>query len=474
MTRDEREETGLRAVLNFGHTVGHAIEAVAGYGGAFQHGEAVAVGMVAESRIAERLGWIGPEVTRSAGQRCSDRLGLPTAAPGLDPDALIEAMGRDKKNRGGRIRFVLPTGDRPGRADRLSADRGRPIRARSLDGGGRIGPTTRSVDLISPDDGPRRRPADLPAPCSISSDRRRKVLGASIVVAEGGRRRRPEAGREDRDRAPGLQRRGRAGALPRAGRRADRPGRSAGIRRPSPDPRPADPPLRPRGRSSRRDALAVAIVGSRKCTPYGLRIAERLGHSLGRVGLTVVSGLARGIDAAAHRGALEAGGRTIAVLANGLAEVYPPEHEGLAREVAASGAVISELPMRQEPLAGLFPQRNRIISGLSLGVVVVEATPRSGSLSTARHAMEQNREVFAVPGPVDSLASRGCHRLIRDGARLVETVDDILEELGPLVREVRPSADATPVRHPAELALSRPGAVAPRAGSTTRRRPSTS
>ena len=217
-----------------------------------------------------------------------------------------------------------------------------------------------------------------------------------------------------------------------------------------------DPPslLYVQGSFAERDAMAVAVVGSRHCTPYGLRVAEKLGASLARVGLTVVSGLARGIDAAAHRGALRAGGRTIAVLANGLAQIYPPEHEGLAREVAGAGAIVSESPMRQEPLAGLFPQRNRIISGLSLGVVVVEATPRSGSLSTAKHAMEQNREVFAVPGPVDSLASTGCHRLIRDGARLVETVDDILEELGPLVREVRTGADETPVRRPAELALS--------------------
>ncbi len=217
-----------------------------------------------------------------------------------------------------------------------------------------------------------------------------------------------------------------------------------------------DPPplLYTRGTITEVDQLAIAIVGSRKCTPYGIRTAERLAQSLARVGLTVVSGLARGIDAAAHRGALKAGGRTLAVLANGLTQVYPPEHDKLADEVAASGALVSEMAMRQEPLAGLFPQRNRIISGLCLGVVVVEATPRSGSLSTAHHAVEQNREVFAVPGPVDSLASRGCHRLIRDGARLVETVEDILEELGPLVREVKPTEESVPVRKPAELALS--------------------
>jgi DNA processing protein len=218
-----------------------------------------------------------------------------------------------------------------------------------------------------------------------------------------------------------------------------------------PDPPPL---LYAKGALESRDQLAIALVGSRRCTPYGMRTAERLAAALARTGFTIVSGLARGIDAAAHRGALKAGGRTIAVLAHGLAQIYPPEHEALADEVVASGAIFSELPMRQGPLAGLFPQRNRIISGLCLGVVVVEAAPRSGSLSTAHHAMEQNREVFAVPGPVDSLASRGCHRLIRDGARLVETVDDILEELGPLVREVHTAPDEPTVRHPAELALS--------------------
>jgi DNA processing protein len=217
-----------------------------------------------------------------------------------------------------------------------------------------------------------------------------------------------------------------------------------------------DPPalLYARGTIEPRDQLAIALVGSRRCTSYGMRIAERLATALARTGFTIVSGLARGIDAAAHRGALKGSGRTIAVLAHGLAQIYPPEHDDLAAEVVDHGCLLSELPMRQGPLAGLFPQRNRIISGLCLGVVVVEAAPRSGSLSTAHHAMEQNREVFAVPGPVDSLASRGCHRLIRDGARLVETVDDILEELGPLVREVHTAPDEPPVRHPAELALT--------------------
>jgi DNA processing protein len=219
-----------------------------------------------------------------------------------------------------------------------------------------------------------------------------------------------------------------------------------------------DPPclLYCKGSLEPRDQLAIAVVGSRHCTPYGMRVAERLASGLARVGITVVSGLARGIDAAAHRGALKAGGRSIAVLANGLASVYPPEHEDLARALTEGGALLSEMSMRQAPLAGLFTQRNRIISGLSLGVVVVEATPRSGSLSTAHHAMEQNREVFAVPGPVDSLTSRGCHHLIRDGAKLVETFDDILEELGPLVQEVRTAPDEPPVRHPAELSLGDP------------------
>jgi len=205
------------------------------------------------------------------------------------------------------------------------------------------------------------------------------------------------------------------------------------------------------------DELAIAIVGTRHATAYGLQQAERLAGGLARAGYTVVSGLARGIDAAAHRGALAAGGRTLAVLGSGLSDIYPPEHAGLAKEIAASGAVLSEQPPRVPPLSGAFPQRNRIISGLSLGTIVVEADIHSGALITARLASEQGREVFAVPGRVDNRMSHGCHRLIRDGAKLVESVDDVLEELGPLASPARlpsESDDGREIRHPVELQLN--------------------
>jgi DNA processing protein len=215
-----------------------------------------------------------------------------------------------------------------------------------------------------------------------------------------------------------------------------------------------DPPgvLFVRGSIEPCDALAVAVVGSRHPSPYGKRIAWQLAGSLARAGYTVVSGLARGIDAAAHRGALDAGGRTIAVLGTGVLNIYPPEHADLAGEVIARGAVVSEAPPLAEAHAGAFPQRNRIVSGLTLGTLVVEATERSGALITARLAGEQGREVFAVPGQVDCRTARGCHRLIRDGAKLVESVDDVLEELGPLF-ETTTSADGRSVRSPAELQL---------------------
>lgn len=184
-----------------------------------------------------------------------------------------------------------------------------------------------------------------------------------------------------------------------------------------------------RGAFAPEDRTAIAVVGTRGATRYGLETAERLGRELAEAGFTVVSGLALGIDGAAHRGALAAGGRTLAALGGGVAKIYPREHEDLAVRVSESGAVMSEYHPLAAPLAGNFPARNRIVAGLSLGVLVVESPLRSGSLITARLAAEQNREVFAVPGPVDRETSRGCHRLLREGAALVESVEDVLAAL---------------------------------------------
>ncbi|HEY8391188.1 MAG TPA: DNA-processing protein DprA [Capillibacterium sp.] len=178
------------------------------------------------------------------------------------------------------------------------------------------------------------------------------------------------------------------------------------------------------------DRLAVALVGSRRATPGGLATAHKLAADLAAQGVTVVSGLARGIDSAAHRGALSIeGGRTIAVLGSGLDRIYPPENTSLAVEIARRGVVCSEFPLGTPPYAGNFPARNRIISGLSLGVTVVEATSDSGSLITADFALEQGRDVFAVPGPIEREGSRGPHGLIKQGAFLVEDVRDILAAL---------------------------------------------
>ena len=177
-------------------------------------------------------------------------------------------------------------------------------------------------------------------------------------------------------------------------------------------------------------APAVAVVGSRRATPEGLALARRLGRGLAEAGITVVSGLARGIDAAAHRGALDAAGSTVAVLGSGADVIYPAGHRDLAGEVVGRGSLVSELPPGTPPLPRHFPLRNRIISGLSRAVVVVQASDRSGSLITARMALEQGRDVLAVPGGVAAGQHRGCHALIQDGARLVETVEDILDEIG--------------------------------------------
>ena len=195
----------------------------------------------------------------------------------------------------------------------------------------------------------------------------------------------------------------------------------------------ADPPplLYVKGEIRHDDERAVAVVGSRSASDYGRRVAGDLCRGLAALGFTVVSGMARGIDGTAHETALRFGARTIAVLGSGVDRAYPPEHANLYQRISQSGAVISELPLGTRPMTFNFPARNRLISGLSLGVVVVEATEKSGSLITAALAAEQGREVFAVPGEVGSSRSRGAHRLIRQGAKLVETVNDIVEEIAP-------------------------------------------
>jgi DNA processing protein len=195
-----------------------------------------------------------------------------------------------------------------------------------------------------------------------------------------------------------------------------------------------DPPpiLYIRGALSKSDSLAISIVGSRRCSIYGKEQASKLAHFLAAAGFTIVSGMARGIDTAAHHGALSARGRTIAVQGCGLSIIFPPENDKLFEMICQSGACMSELPLGYEPLAENFPSRNRIIAGLSLGTIIVEAAPRSGALITARMAMENNREVMAVPGKVDSPLSKGPHKLIKDGATLVESVEDVIESLGHL------------------------------------------
>ncbi|MBT3349880.1 MAG: DNA-protecting protein DprA [Nitrospinaceae bacterium] len=218
-----------------------------------------------------------------------------------------------------------------------------------------------------------------------------------------------------------------------------------------------------KGRIEPRDTLAVAIVGMRTPSPYGKRMARELSGALAERGITVVSGLARGIDKEAHEAALEVGGRTIAILGCGLNINYPAGHTDLRRDIAKSGAVITELTRDAAPRPENFPRRNRLISGLSLATVVVEAAQRSGALLTARLAMEQGRELMAVPGPVDSGRSSGCHRILKEGAHLVETADDIINALPAYVFE---SLDSPPVREISEKSI-KDSEVRPSAADTT-------
>ncbi len=222
-----------------------------------------------------------------------------------------------------------------------------------------------------------------------------------------------------------------------------------------------DPPvcLYVRGRLEPADGVAVAIVGTRRCSHYGREQALRFGELLGAAGFTVVSGLARGIDGYAHRGALQGGGRTIAVLGCGLGSMYPREHQSLSDQIAQDGAVVSELPVDAQPEAGNFPRRNRIIAGLSLGVIIIEAGKKSGAMITARLANEYNREVFALPGRVDRPESTaGVHALIRDGgAKLITCLEDVLDELADVGRIMgRDTAGASTAGSASDKAPSSP------------------
>ena len=219
-----------------------------------------------------------------------------------------------------------------------------------------------------------------------------------------------------------------------------------------PDPPPI---LYVKGTLLPSDSFSLAVIGTRRCTFYGERQTERLTSALVQNGFAIISGLARGIDGIAHRAALKSGGRTVAVLGSGLQQIYPPQHKSLAQQIVDSGGcVLSEYPPLHPSAKWTFPQRNRIVSGLSLGVLVVEAPLRSGAMISARLAGEQGRDIFAVPGSIESPASSGCNQLIRDGAYLTESADDILGVLGPMRQSVLLPGMEGLVRHPNEVSLN--------------------
>jgi DNA processing protein len=205
-----------------------------------------------------------------------------------------------------------------------------------------------------------------------------------------------------------------------------------------------DPPpvLYIKGTLTASDNLCISIVGSRRCSLYGREQASRFAHLLSSAGFTIASGMARGIDSAAHQGALSAEGRTIAVQGCGLANIFPPENDKLFQLITESGACVSELPLQYEPLSENFPPRNRIIAGLALGTIVVEAGSYSGALITARAALDNNREVMAIPGKIDSPLSKGAHQLLKQGAKLIDSVEDVTEALGYIGAQLKTHTSA--------------------------------
>jgi len=219
-----------------------------------------------------------------------------------------------------------------------------------------------------------------------------------------------------------------------------------------PDPPPI---LYAKGTLFPTDSFSIAVIGTRRCTQYGERQTKRLTSALVQHGFTIISGLAQGIDGIAHRATLESGGRTLAVLGSGLHRIYPPEHEPLAQKIIDSGScILSEYPPLHPSAKWTFPQRNRIVSGLSLGVLVIEAPLRSGAMISARLAGEQGRDIFAVPGSIESPASGGCNQLIKDGAYMTESADDILNALGPIQQAVLLPGMEQSLRHPNEVSLN--------------------